>query len=413
MGIRGNSHDAFHHDLPLMPSPKYYIGEIMIVHMTQDFINSRLICPEGRSKIEFVADDRSGLYILVKANKPGEGTYYLRYKNAENKTCHINLGKTKTDTLSEIKAKLIQAKAEIEKGVVLDKKEPTLKEYFDDTYLPYCKIRNRNWISKERLFKLRIEDEFGDKRLSEITYLQLQTYHSNLKKSGLKGATCDHPIKLLSHLFNMCIQEELLTENPAARVKQYREYNEVQNTLSDKQLKDLLSVLENSGTQPALIAMMLIATGCRLNEILTATWDNVDLENNTLRIPSASSKNKRDRHLPLNEAAVSVINKLTTKGKYQHLFINPRTEKPYSDIHKAWDKLRIQAGVPKLRIHDLRHFYASNMASNGISIYVISKLLGHRDVVTTQRYSHVSDEALKNAANTVSESINAALEKAS
>jgi len=324
-----------------------------------------------------------------------------------------NLGNTREISLSDIRKKLVQAKAEIATGTAITTEKLTLKDYFNNTYLPYCKLRNRNWLSKQRLFKLRIEPEFGDKLLTEITYLQLRDYHSQLKASGLAGATCDHVIKLMSHIFNIAIQEELANENPAARVKQFRDFNQINYNLSDQELKKLLSVLESSGSQPALIAMMLISTGCRLNEILTATWENVDLENNNLKIPSASSKNKMDRHVPLNDAAISILNRQTTKGKYTHIFINPRSEQPYSSIQKAWESLRLKAGLPKLRIHDLRHFYASNLASNGTSIYIISKLLGHRNVVTSERYSHVSNEALKSAANTVSDTINAALARAS
>lgn len=385
----------------------------MIVHLTQDFIDNKLIVPEGRSKIEFVNNDRSGLYILKTKGKEA-ANFYLRYKNSDNKTCHFPLGKTDTHSLSEIKAKLIKVKAERSESQIAKPKAYTLKSYFYSVYKSYCMMRNRSWISKERLFKLRIEKEFGDNLLTDITYLQLRNFHSGLKESGLSGASCDHPIKLLSHIYNMCIQEELVNENPAARVKQFREFNEVHNVLTDDQLKSLLSVLEASGTQPALIAMMLISTGCRLNEILTISWKNVDLERKVLKIESKFSKGKTDRHLPLNDAALDVLNKLTTRGKFDHLFINPRTRKPYVSIHKAWKKLVLKAGLPRgYRLHDLRHQAASDMASSGISIYIISKLLGHKNVITSERYSHVSDKALRKASDTVSKTITSALSEAS
>ena len=101
------------------------------------------------------------------------------------------------------------------------------------------------------------------------------------------------------------------------------------------------------------------------------------------------------------------------QGTSIYLFENPRTKTRYYNLHKAWNKIRIEAGLPKLRLHDLRHFVASELASQGERIYVISKLLGHANVVTSERYSHVSNLATKRASDNIGTVIQNALNKVS
>jgi integrase len=158
---------------------------------------------------------------------------------------------------------------------------------------------------------------------------------------------------------------------------------------------------------------MLLATACRSGEIISATWTNCDMDKRVLNINSENSKSKKSRIIQLNDSAMEVLELTKTQGKYDHLFVNPRTKSRYYNLHKAWDKIRMEANLPKLRLHDLRHFVASELASSGVSIYIISKLLGHRNVVTSERYSHVSQPAVRNASDNISTVIQNALDKVS
>jgi integrase len=158
---------------------------------------------------------------------------------------------------------------------------------------------------------------------------------------------------------------------------------------------------------------MLMATTCRLSEILSATWRNCDMDKKILYISSQNSKTKTPRAVPLNDAAMDILKQLHTRGKNDFLFVSPKSKTRYFSVHKAWKKLRIEAGLPKLRLHDLRHFGASELASRGESILVISRLLGHKNVATSERYSHVSNHATKRASDNISTVIQDALDKVS
>ena len=106
--------------------------------------------------------------------------------------------------------------------------------------------------------------------------------------------------------------------------------------------------------------------------------------------------------MPLNDSALEVIAGLNTEGKFENLFVNLQSGKPYTTIMKVWARLRGKAGLPHLRIHDLRHSYASMLVNAGRSLYEVQQILGHSDPSVTQRYAHLSSRSLQEAANTAS-----------
>lgn len=108
----------------------------------------------------------------------------------------------------------------------------------------------------------------------------------------------------------------------------------------------------------------------------------------------------RPRHSKLKYPLV--LNQLDTGGKFEHLFVNHQIGIAYTTIHKAWGRLRQKAGLSHLRIHDLRHQYASFLVNSGRTLYEVQQILGHSDPKVTQRYSHLSSKALQDAANSAS-----------
>jgi integrase len=152
----------------------------------------------------------------------------------------------------------------------------------------------------------------------------------------------------------------------------------------------------------------LLSTGARLNEALSAKWDQVDRLTRVWRIPSAVSKSGKIRAIPLNDSALEVLGELDTEGSFEHLFVNRQTGKPYTTIMKVWGRLRLKAGLPHLRIHDLRHQYASFLVNAGRTLYEVQQILGHSDPSVTQRYAHLSTKSLQDAANSASLAMNGA-----
>ncbi len=389
-----------------------------IIKLTQNLVNQELRCPADKQRIELCDSDLPGLYIEVRATAPGQGTYYLRYKDGSGKTCHKRIGTTTDITLADARNQAKIIKGEIASGIN-PKGEPkkvmlTYDAFFTDHYLPYVTPRKRSWKRDEELYRLRIKKVFGDKKLDAITRQEIQSFHTALLAEGLAPATCDHHVKLLRQSLNLAIEWDMLTINPAAKVPLLNVDNKVEHYLDDQQLQRLLAVLRSPDSPRSVcqIALFLLSTGARLNEALTATWSQIDRQTRVWRIPASVSKSGKIRVVPLNDSALEVLDELSTEGKFEHLFVNTRistktgeevgTGKPYTTIMKVWSRLRAKAGLPHFRIHDLRHQYASFLVNAGRTLYEVQQVLGHSDPKVTQRYAHLSTKSLQDAANSAS-----------
>jgi len=379
-----------------------------VVKLTDTFITKELTCPDGVNRIEYCDADRTGLYVEVRATSPGQGTYYLRYKNALNKTAHQKLGRTTEISLAEARKRAKLQKAEIALGADPRAEERarkaviTFSEFFDDKYLPHAKAHKRSWDRDVQLFR-RIRDVFGSKRLNEITRHEIEGFHASIKVGGLSPASADHHLKLIRHSLNLAVDWLMLDKNPAAGIKQFNHDNRVAHYLGEVELNRLLTVLRaNDPPMVCQLALFLLSTGARLSEALSADWEHIDKRSGVWRVPAANSKSKRERSIPLNDSAMQILDRLGTEGKSEHLFINLKTGERLTVVNKVWGRLRKKAELPKLRLHDLRHQFASMLVNAGRTLYEVQQLLGHSDSKVTERYSHLSLETLQAAANSAS-----------
>ena len=386
-----------------------------ILKLTQDFINNSMHCPEDLKRIEYCDKEIPGLLIIVTTSSSG-GTFFLRYKNGSGKTSYSKIGRTNEVTLADARKKAKMLKLEIANGADpsnekrVQKAVPTLAVFYEDHYKPYAAVHKRSASSDHQLYTCRLEARFGHLRLNQITKTMIIGFHNELRESGLAGATCDHYVKFLRHAFNLAIDWDMLKENPASGVKLFNLANNVEHYLDAAELETLMSVLKTGANRPVcMIAMFLLSTGARMNEVLSAEWSQINIRTRTWKIPALNSKSKKVRSVPLNDSALAIISQLNTEAEFEFLFVNRVTGNPYTNIHKAWGKIRNQAGLPNLRIHDLRHQYASFLVNSGRTLYEVQQILGHSTSKVTERYSHLSSSTLQAAANSASVMINAAM----
>lgn len=379
-----------------------------VVKITDSFISNGLTCPEGKLRIEYCDKDNAGFYVLVAATSIGQGTYFIRYKEF-GKTAHTKIGRTSEITLGEARKRFKQLKAEIALGARPQAEDRARKavinyaDFFNDHYLPFVKPRKRSWARDEELFRLRINDVFGSKRLNEITRQQIQTLHASIKTEGRAAATADHHLKLIRHSLNLAVEWGMLDKNPAVGIKQFNEDNKKERYMNDEELQRLLAVLHaNEPPMVCQVALFLLATGARLSEALSAKWVDVNRQAKSWRIPATNSKSGRVRMIPLNDTAIEVLDRLGTEGKFDSLFINLQTKERLTAVNKVWGRLRVKAGLPDLRLHDLRHQHASFLVNAGRTLYEVQKILGHSDAKVTERYAHLSSATLLAASNSVS-----------
>lgn len=379
-----------------------------VVAITPQFIKSGLVCPSGTKSITFYCSLVGGFAVIVSPTKPGRGLYRLQHK-VGGKSTWVPIGSTDTMSLDEARAQAVALKAEKKltpkqpKAVEAPREMPTLSEFFKRDYLPHVKSRKRSWRRDEELFRLRIDAAFGSMKLDAIRLQEVQRFHADLHQSGLAQASADHHVKLLRYALNLAVNWGLLDRNPVSRFKLFNPDNKVNNVLNSEQLAALVHVLETDRNRTVCqVALFLLSTGARLSEALKAQWSHIDFEQRQWRIPATNAKSKRMRHVPLNDSALMVLRQLSTQGRSDHLFINEQTGKPYKAVLKVWERLREKAGVPSLRLHDLRHQFASLLVNSGRSLYDVGTILGHSSPKVTERYAHLSSETLLQAASAAS-----------
>ena len=327
----------------------------MIIKLT-DGVVSKLQCPPDKSRMEWCDTEVRGLYVLGSSSG-SILTFYLRYKDATGKTCHQKIGRTADITLAEARKQAKMLKAEITANGRDPRAEEkarkavlTLDELWTDHYLPYATPRKRSFKRDEQIYRLQIQPKFGKVRINQITRQQIQSLMAMHESNGLAAASVDHIGKLCEAMLGLAVQWEMIEKNPASRIELFNEDNQVEHYLNDEQLQRLVTVLKSyPAKEVALICMFLLATGCRVNEALTAQWSLVDRQNRVWRVSAVNSKSGKSRAVPLSDAALDVLDQIGTEGKYDHVFINPDTEKRYTHIRHTWIRIRNKAGLPWLR----------------------------------------------------------------
>jgi integrase len=193
------------------------------------------------------------------------------------------------------------------------------------------------------------------------------------------------------------------SDNPAKGIARNAETKRKRYLKADE-LARLTAVLTKHGDkQAANIVRLLLLTGARSGEVLGARWEQFNLKTGVWVKPAATTKQKSEHEVPLSAPARQLLNELKKKAAKDAEFVFPGKGgiKHRTDLKKAWPAICKAAEITGLRVHDLRHSYASFLVSAGLSLPVIGALLGHTQPSTTARYAHLADDPLRKATETV------------
>ena len=377
------------------------------IKLTQNLIHDAKI-PEGQRKIDYFDTEIRGLMLEVRANG---GTYYLRYRTARGKTAQKKLADATILKLSDAR-KLAQEKLAMiamgrdpfeEKKALKD--VPTVAQFVADNYMPHIKGYKRSWDTDECLLRNHVLPAIGQLHIDEVARRHMVKLFSEHRETHMPGST-NRIIILCRYLFNLAIKWEVAgaTKNPTHGIPLYPENNRRERYLGDDEAGRLFEELERSeNTQLKYIVGILLLTGARKREVLDAKWSDFDIEKRIWTIQF--NKSGRPRYIPISDGLLRLLERLPRFDKCPWLVPNPKTKKPYISIFGAWNTVRTRAGLSDVRIHDLRHSFASFLINSGRSLYEVQKILGHTQVKTTQRYAHLSQDSLRDAANTAFEKL--------
>ena len=332
-------------------------------------------------------------------------TYWTEFI-VDNKRYQLSC-KTKDKKLAEEVAAALQSDV-IRKKFDIPAKykaEKTFKavwdEYINSLNNSKGTIQVKKWISSKHF------NIFKDKNIASIALTDIKDYqlkrkieimsmpkNTGKRESEISFAYLNKEILILLNFFNFCMEKAYLDKNPATGIKKLNELSRLK-TLSDTDIQKLIAGATNKLTRDLIT--FLIYTGCRKGEALNLRWDDVDLQNDVIAVKG--TKTKYDRHIPISKPLKELLRAI--EKNQDSLYVFNKNGAKLGNFRKSFMTACRNAGLKDLRIHDLRHVFASKMVMNGTSLYITGELLGHRTTQMTKRYSHLVPDTLKKAVDAV------------
>lgn len=345
----------------------------------------------------------------AKVTPKGRRTYLLQYSR-RNRTRRLTIGRHGIDlTLDQARREAHRLRSEVALGGDPAEKrreeadQPTLaalaERYMEEHALPKKKATS---VEQDEIhLRKHILPAMGGLKVSEIERADVQRFHKSLAK---QPSTANRCLALLSKMFNLAEVWELRTDgtNPVRHVEKYKE-KKYTRYLSDDELARLGAALRDAEGNGANISAvgciwLLLLTGCRRNEILKLRWQDVDLANACLHLPDSKTGAKV---VPLSDEAIELIQTFTRHADNPYVFVGKVPGQHFVGIEKVWQRIREKADLRDVRLHDLRHSFASTGAGMNHSLSVLGSALGHKSTLTTERYAHLADEPVRKAVNEI------------
>lgn len=374
------------------------------LHFNQRRVQS-LNCPTDKTRTVYSDIAMKGLTVEVRAT--GGRTYYVRYIDPYGEQRNYRIGDASSVTLAAARDITVGIMSKVAAGIdpFAEKEErravPTVKGFFDECYLPHAQNDKRSWKSDVCYFKHHIDPYIGSKRVDAVTTADILNIKKTTKGRGYAEGSCDRVLILVRYMFNLMIRWKIgnLEGNPSEGVKLFHPKNGRERFLTKDEIMRLLEALDRSVNASLRdIVMFLLLTGARKQEALRAAWEDFDIQRGFWLIPE--TKSGRPRTVPLSDHLLQLLTLLPSRGSSPWLFPNPKTGKPFVAVFHSWNTARKQADLADVRMHDLRHSFASFLVNSGRSIYEVKELLGHAHVKTTERYAHLDNKTLTSAINT-------------
>ncbi|MBN8531438.1 MAG: tyrosine-type recombinase/integrase [Alphaproteobacteria bacterium] len=399
--------------------------------LTKRFVDT--LKPEGRDYFVW-DDDLPGFGLRVFAS--GKRSYLVQYRMS-GRTHRYTIGLHGVFTPEEARKEALGLLGTIKKDKANPAEEKkrqhkasTVAELCDLYLREGCHTKKASTLDTDKgRIERHIKPLIGTKKIIDVTKADIERVYKDIsngktkvdvktKKRGraiVRGGkgTASRTVGLLGGIFSFAVEWKMLKENPAHGIKRFKD-RKCERFLSPEELKRLGKTLleaENEGENPVAIAAIraLLFSGCRKSEILTLKKHEIDTLNGCLRLGDSKTGQKV---VPLGSPALQAITDASERfGKLEENKGNPYVfpgRVPGSHIvgvPKVWERIRAKAELHDVRLHDLRHSFASVGAASGLGLVIIGSLLGHRNSSTTLRYSHIGNDPLRNAADSIAKQI--------
>lgn len=374
-----------------------------------------------REEKEFIVWDTEIPGFGVRVRPSGRRVYILKYRTKKGTPRKPAIGRHGSITAEQARSIARTWLAEVHKGgdpaaeTEAGRNAPSLSEFAERYMKQHAEVKKRplSVAADERNLRNHILPKFGRKKLIDINRQDIIRFHHSLKD---KPGAANRCVALLSKMFNLAEKWGLRPDgsNPCRHVEKYKE-RRMERFLSNDELArlgEVLAEVECTGTElPSAIAAirLLLFTGCRRSEVLTLKWEHVDFERHCLRLPESKTGAKT---VYLSPPALEVLTGMERQEGNPYVIRGAKPGSHLVNLTKPWHRIRAKAGLDDVRIHDLRHSFASVAVAGGLSLPLIGALLGHTQPQTTARYAHLAADPLRQATELVGRRIAAAMDPA-
>jgi integrase len=279
------------------------------------------------------------------------------------------------------------------------------------------KKRARSLVDDESMIAQHILPALGRMKVADIRHADIDKLHRKITATGAR-VRANRVAALLSRMFGLAVIWEMRTDNPVRGIERNPETARHRYLEGDELERLLAAVAAHPNRQGAHVLELLLLTGARRSEVLRMRWEQLDLGDGIWTKPASATKQARLHRIPLSPPARQVLAEIKQAAeekaaKYRRdrsswVFPARYGGGALGDVKHVWAAICRTAGITDLHVHDLRHAYATFLASAGLSLPIIGRLLGHSQPGTTNRYSHLQLDPLRDATNRVGAIVTAA-----
>ncbi len=335
----------------------------------------------------------------LRVNWGGTKAFILEVR-VKGRVRRMTLGPWPDLTVLKARRKALEWKAVIADGgdptveIERARSEPTFKELADRYLENHAKPHRRSWLRDERRIKAHFA-QWNGRQLSEITpELVVRAQHDIAKQHGRTAS--NRAMSLLGLMFNLARQWRMYRGDPPTLVvKKYAEAKRERFLAPDELARVNEALLAESSPYWRAYFPLLLMTGTRKNELLSAKWADLDLDAGIWRIPGAKRKTGESLSLPLPEPAIALLKSLPSFGKGGFVFPGEGASGHLVEVKAAWFRIRKRAGVEDVTVHDLRRTLGSWLAASGYSLPMIGRALGHRSPSSTAIYARIDPAPIR------------------
>ena len=271
-------------------------------------------------------------------------------------------------------------------------KKYTVKEMMQ-RYVEVCMINNKSYKKAITQQKFIVEYFTPDKLVETITSYDIEKFKMCLINRGRSKATVNRYLAAIRRAYNILLADGGINTTPMKSVRLYNEDNHRYRYLSKDEWERLKEYMPEHLLNIVKIALL---TGFRRSNVLQLRWEQINLELGFIEIAKQDNKSGKLIRKPITDALRAIFIELGVKQK-GYLFINPKTNKPYTTVRKSFNTALKKAGIEDFKFHDLRRTVGTWLLNSGVDIRTIQNLLDHSDVRTTERYLAITSENNFNA----------------